>query len=275
MFMKKIFKYFFAVLCCASAMTAKAANEISIAGVTITDEVAASGIVDTLNKLDGVTATGTITYNSATKTMTFNNASVIASNANRLLAFATWAGEVSIVLEGSNTLKNTNSGYVEGLYSSTYQNHITISGAGNLTISVLNWYPVFLMSGRLIIDNTTVSIICENYHQYGIGYNSGAGGELVCNKANLTATNVSSLSNITLTECYLVQPTGAELVNEDGTWYVDKKESEAPVVISTESKPTQMENIVVETNAVKRIVNGQLVIERDGKTYNAQGAEIQ
>ena len=88
MFMKKNFKYFFAALCCASVMTAKAANEISIAGLTITDEIAASGIVDALNQVDGVTATGTITYNSATKTMTLNNASVIASNAKRLLAFS-------------------------------------------------------------------------------------------------------------------------------------------------------------------------------------------
>ena len=35
-----------------------------------------------------------------------------------------------------------------------------------------------------------------------------------------------------------------------------------------------MENIVVETNAVKRIVNGQLVIERDGRVFNASGAEV-
>ena len=41
-----------------------------------------------------------------------------------------------------------------------------------------------------------------------------------------------------------------------------------------ESKATQMENIVVETNAVKRIVNGQLVIERDGRVFNASGAEV-
>lgn len=53
MFMKKIFKYFFAVLCCASVMTVKAANEISIAGLTISDEIAASGIVDALNQVDG------------------------------------------------------------------------------------------------------------------------------------------------------------------------------------------------------------------------------
>lgn len=276
--MKKTFKCFFAVLCCASIMTVEAANEIKIAGLTITDEIAASGIVDTLNQVDGITATGTITYNSATKTLTLNNASVIASNTADLLAFTSTAGDISIVLVGDNTLKNTNSGYTNGISCLTYSLHVTISGAGSLTVSVVQWYPAFLQSGKITIDNTTVSFICENYSLYGIGYNSGIGGELVCNKANLTATAIGNLSNITLTDCYLVQPIGAELVSGviGGESYcsVDRKGSEDPIVISTETKPTKINNTFVETNAVKRIENGQIVIERDGRMYNASGAEI-
>lgn len=31
---------------------------------------------------------------------------------------------------------------------------------------------------------------------------------------------------------------------------------------------------MIEAKATKRIVNGQLLIERDGKLYNATGAEV-
>jgi len=39
-------------------------------------------------------------------------------------------------------------------------------------------------------------------------------------------------------------------------------------------EPTAIINTAVDTKAVKRIVNGQLLIERDGKFYNVQGAEV-
>ena len=38
--------------------------------------------------------------------------------------------------------------------------------------------------------------------------------------------------------------------------------------------PTAIDNTTVEAKATKRIVNGQLLIERDGKLYNATGAEV-
>ena len=46
-------------------------------------------------------------------------------------------------------------------------------------------------------------------------------------------------------------------------------------VAVTITDPTQgVENTTVETKAVKVIHDGQLVIERDGKTFNAQGAQV-
>jgi hypothetical protein len=55
--------------------------------------------------------------------------------------------------------------------------------------------------------------------------------------------------------------------------------SAAPVwmgfdIQSIEDLPTGVENTTANTKAVKRIVNGQLFIERDGKTFNAQGAQV-
>ena len=40
------------------------------------------------------------------------------------------------------------------------------------------------------------------------------------------------------------------------------------------STPTAINNTATNTNATKRIVNGQLLIEKNGKFYNATGAEV-
>jgi hypothetical protein len=37
---------------------------------------------------------------------------------------------------------------------------------------------------------------------------------------------------------------------------------------------TALDNTIVSGKVVKRFVNGQLVIEKNGKSYNAVGAEI-
>ena len=42
----------------------------------------------------------------------------------------------------------------------------------------------------------------------------------------------------------------------------------------TEGVPSAVENIPAEGKTVKRLVNGQLVIIRDGKTFNALGTEM-
>ncbi len=40
------------------------------------------------------------------------------------------------------------------------------------------------------------------------------------------------------------------------------------------SSPTAVENTAVETKAIKRIVNGQLLIEKNGKLFNVTGAQV-
>ena len=45
-------------------------------------------------------------------------------------------------------------------------------------------------------------------------------------------------------------------------------------VVLPESPATALENAEGEVKAVKRVVNGQLVIEREGVRYNAQGAVL-
>ena len=46
------------------------------------------------------------------------------------------------------------------------------------------------------------------------------------------------------------------------------------ISIKGEGGATAISNTAVENKAVKRIVNGQLLIEKNGKTYNATGAEV-
>ena len=43
---------------------------------------------------------------------------------------------------------------------------------------------------------------------------------------------------------------------------------------STPGPSTAIDNANVNANAVKFLRDGQLLIERDGKTYNAQGAQV-
>lgn len=45
-------------------------------------------------------------------------------------------------------------------------------------------------------------------------------------------------------------------------------------IVFTKSEQTAIDNAAVDAKATKRIVNGQVIILRDGKTYNALGAEV-
>lgn len=51
-------------------------------------------------------------------------------------------------------------------------------------------------------------------------------------------------------------------------------EAIADVTLPSSGTATAIENAAVEAKATKRIVNGQVIIVRDGKTYNALGAEV-
>ena len=60
---------------------------------------------------------------------------------------------------------------------------------------------------------------------------------------------------------------------KDNPWktYISK---DVTITAVFEIDDQAIDNTAVETKAVKRIVNGQLLIEKKGKFYNAQGAEV-
>ena len=47
------------------------------------------------------------------------------------------------------------------------------------------------------------------------------------------------------------------------------------ISIKPKGAPTAVINTTADQFVIKRIVNGQLLIERDGKTYNVQGVQVQ
>ena len=47
------------------------------------------------------------------------------------------------------------------------------------------------------------------------------------------------------------------------------------VVVFVSATPAAIDNAAVETPAIKTIENGQLIIRRDGKKYNAMGVRLQ
>lgn len=107
---------------------------------------------------------------------------------------------------------------------------------------------------------------------YGFSYTS-AQGSLVVNKSTVTTCNINTVKAIELNDCEIVQPVGAEVVL-DGSYYVDKKGSKDDIVIKPIGVPTAIDNTIVGEKATKRIVSGQFVIEKNGKFYNATGAEV-
>jgi len=60
---------------------------------------------------------------------------------------------------------------------------------------------------------------------------------------------------------------------KDNPWktYISK---DVTITATFEAEDQAIDNTAVETKAIKRIVNGQLLIEKNGKFYNAQGAEV-
>ena len=91
--MKKIF-----IFCafCASAIMASAAGEVTLGTVYIDDEIAAlDNIATALNDVEGVSATGTITYDVETNTLTLNEATVVVSLDKPVIRFSSWAEDVT------------------------------------------------------------------------------------------------------------------------------------------------------------------------------------
>lgn len=110
-----------------------------------------------------------------------------------------------------------------------------------------------------IIDNITLEVYMPlHWTGYSIVATSGEVSGDVASYQDLVITNINATS-VTLSRV-------GEGENGDSVLFSK--------IIVNEGSATAIEKTAVDTKAVKRIVNGQLLIERDGKLYNATGAEV-
>ncbi len=213
----------------------RASEELKMCGVVISDAIASSAIVETLNAVDGVTASGGISYDPETHTLTLNNASIVSTaSANVIERQGNKGNAVTINLIGTNTVQYAGTGYYDPIRNNEHSS-LTITGEGSLNLlsGVASRPSIEVYYGKVYITNTTVVANTT------IGNTNVLGGRLYITNSNVTAPSIGNLNGITLTDCYLIAPKGAEIVsnyngNGASCFGVDKKGKSGNIVISTE-----------------------------------------
>ena len=110
-----------------------------------------------------------------------------------------------------------------------------------------------------IIDNITLKVYFpSNWTGYSIASTSGTVSGDVANYQDLVVTNINATS-VTL--------------SRSGEGHANGSVSFHRIIVN-EGSATAIDNTAVDMKATKRIENGQIIIERDGKFFNATGAEV-
>ena len=187
-----------AALAISASAAAQTSYKLWVAGTQVTsanakDITAAIG--------NPAIATGTITYNAATQTLTLNNAKVTTSR-NRGIECEI---PTTIRLEGTSTVT------VTGVYSGiTFTRPGIITGPGSLDVTSSDQIAVFPRGTSLIIRacNLTASGL------WGIGGNSGYASEtLAIENASVKAfgreASLDGVNSLTLTGCAINSPASA------------------------------------------------------------------
>lgn len=232
--MKKLFTLLIAAVLCCIFQVSYASEEFMMCGLTISDAIATSptGIVAALNEISGVTASGTITYDVSTRTLTLNNAQVsFTGSASVLESKSTYSTPaVTVQLIGENSLHYNGTGYYCAIQLSNYSD-LTITGSGSLNAKSDTYFAIRTAYGTLRINNTT--IVAES--DYGIGNNS-VGGKTYINNSNVTVSQLLRQDYVEVTNCYIISPSGAVVRSgmSSGGYGIDKKGASGNIVISTE-----------------------------------------
>ena len=184
--------------------------DLKVGGVTVTNANSAD-----LSTVPGVTA-GTITYDNATKTLTFKDVTFDAANEEDNIESSIDGLIVNVV--GTNTFKST----TDALWA---LKPITISGNGTLNINSSNGSGIYVEKTDLTVDGCTLNVTST---KWGICGYDGTTEDIVINNADVTATgtqygSIVDVKSLTLTGCSITSPTGATfnsnlsaLVGSDG-----------------------------------------------------------
>ena len=111
---------------------------------------------------------------------------------------------------------------------------------------------------------------------YPIDYSQGAQTVSASNGVNSSNQLTYSLAGNTTDDGYVAVPlwfmvSGTVTINADGSIVIDALNSYGRAIQCTLSAWSAVEHVSADAVASKRIVNGMLLIERNGEVYNAQG----
>ena len=166
---------------------------------------------DDLSVINGVT--GTVSYNSDSKTLTLNNANITIPDG---------ANAIKSNIEGLTIdVQNNNSVSSNGWATMRLDKSATISGSGTLNVSQTSggWTVYVYGSSSLTIKNCSVNAISSNYRSITGDDN----GTLIINNATVTSkgatSSISNFANITLNGCVISKPVGAVVSKGADTFY--------------------------------------------------------
>lgn len=176
---------------------------LQICGVDVTADNKAD-LIAVINSVDGCSATGTMSYDSETQTLTLNG---VTASAEAYRFIRNSSTDLTITLEGTNTI-STSSIFI--LWEASSSN-LTFTGNGKLTVKPSGEGKAFHCPSLCFLnfDHTTVEIQDEK------GFESGEVA-LQINESTLRVYRINGIKSITLTNSIIQSPEGAYIY--EGKW---------------------------------------------------------
>ncbi|HHT23278.1 MAG TPA: hypothetical protein GXZ87_08225 [Bacteroidales bacterium] len=200
-----------------------ATYDLWICGVQVTD--ANKGNLTVINGTNGCTVTGTVNYNSESKTLTLNNANITIPDG---------ANAIRSAIEGLTVnVQNNNTVNSDGYATVRFENSATINGYGTLNVSQTSGgWALFAYGNSLTIENCTVNATSNGR---GITCNSGNVCTLIINNATVTATgtgdgSITHFANIILNGSTITEPAEAVISKGAETFYAVRNSTSGAVV---------------------------------------------
>lgn len=258
--MKKTLLLFAASLASAANLFAESPYGLTVCGVEVNDENKGdimAAIITEFAEKEGVTASGTMSYNSETQTLTMNDVTINGDSYYYHLIGITQS--LTIAQTGNNELATA---YGKVIYTEA---DLTITGEGTLTLKHTgneNTYPTAMYCNY---DNTpmhTLTIEKTNINIEDVGglWTTGnVQSKLVINESNVKVKKIETWREIELINCSIAQPSGAYMIENWCSIMCNGDYATDIVIVPTETTRLQS----VKTNNI-----GQ-------KAYNLNGQAVQ
>jgi len=265
--MKKTF-LLLAATCCLVMNSWSTYFELYVAGIKVTDE--------NKNAITGTGITGSVSFNSETSTLTLDNASIEYTGTGECMGVIQMRDmHLYIKCIGENTIVGKGS-YGIGIKSEI--SDIDITGTGKLSVKgdaigvmyINIGHALFINGCEVTIEGGNGAIYSHpNKPDFWLGiYKNG------------TLLAKGDGKNVTIQNCTKLSMSGLDFLTET-TWdatnnkFLDKSGNESKGDIKIGPKQTGIENVNANVNASRKVMrDGQLLIIRDSKTYNAVGQEL-